>query len=141
MLCAPLTVRHVGDLRGREAHFNCPTATVRLHTTDEEVEAALRRMTANMPDGGLSVTVVLEESVSDIRNNFMVGTKDLQNFWDALGRVDLRRTSVLRIGSAFLACCRHLAEVTLPPSLTEVGGHFLMECRSLRRVDMGPCTQ
>ena len=53
MLCAPLTVRHVGDLRGREAHFNCPTATVRLHTTDYYVEEALRRMTANMPRGAV----------------------------------------------------------------------------------------
>ena len=53
MLCAPLVVRHVRDLRGREAHFTFDRVDVRLHTTDMEVEAALKRITAKMPGGGL----------------------------------------------------------------------------------------
>ena len=124
MLCAPLIIRHAEDLRGREAHFQCPTATVRMHTMDAEVEEALRRMTADMPGGGLSVTMKLEEAVTELRDSFMEGWKNGKG-WKALGRLDLGRTTLRRIGNNF------------PPSLTEVGENFVRECRSLQRLDMG----
>ena len=59
-----------------ELRFRSPTASVILHTCDEEVEAALRRMTVNMPGGGLSVTVVLVDSITDIRDPFMQRCRD-----------------------------------------------------------------
>ena len=68
---AGLIVKHVEDLRGREAHFNCHAVTVRLHTTDYEVVDALWRMTSNMRKGALSVMVVLGEEVVELRNEFM----------------------------------------------------------------------
>ena len=64
MLCAPLAVKHVKELQGWEAYFMFPTATVRLRTTDEDVEGALRGMTPKMPNGALTVKVVLEDSVT-----------------------------------------------------------------------------
>ena len=141
MLCAPLIVRHAGDLRGREAHFQCHTATVRMHTTDEDAEDGLRRMSADMPRGGLSVTVVLGETVTELRDSFMLGINDggpfLAGKFKALGRIDLRWTSLRKIGSNFLCGCESLTTVTLPPSLTEVGNCFLAYCDSLQRVDMG----
>ena len=51
MLCAPLTVTHAKDLRGREAHFGCPAVTVRLRNTDVEVMEALKGISANTPGG------------------------------------------------------------------------------------------
>ena len=130
MLCAPLTVTHVGDLRGRKRHFRCPAASVMLHTIDEDVIKGLKRITVDMPvEGGLSVTVVLEDSVTELPDYFMVG-------WDKLGRVDLRRTLLRRIGDGFLACCKSLTALTLPPSLTEVGDGFLGDCCRLQCVDV-----
>ena len=67
-----------------------------------------------------------------------MGSKDGNNFvFDALGRVDLRRTSLRRIGHYFLIGCRYLTAVTLPPSLTVVGNVFLGYCSTLQSVDMG----
>ena len=136
MLCAPLIVRHAEELRGREAHFQCHTATVRLHTTDEDAEDRLRTITADMPNGGLSVMVVLEEAVSELRDSFMVGWKDRDVLWEAFGRVDLRRTSLRRIGSIFLFGCSSLSTVTFPPSLTVVADQFLFGCRRLQCLDL-----
>ena len=89
-----------------------------------------------MPGGGLSVTVVLEESVTELRDSFMVGWKAGQEPWCALGRIDLRRTLLRRIGFYFLCNSRYLTSVTLPPSLTKVGHVFLGRCHRLQCVDL-----
>ena len=125
----------------------CHTATIRLCTTDKDIEEALKRVTDHMPRGGLSVTVVLGEAITDLRDDFMNGYRGIQDGrewfklegqdWHVLGRIDLRRTSLRRIGSEFLHNCKSLTTVTLPPSLTEVGERFLWGCSSLPRVDMG----
>ena len=94
MLCAPLTVTHAKDLRGREAHFGCPAVTVRLRNTDVEVMEALKGISANTPGGGLSVTVLLDESVTELIG-FMGGC-------NLFRRVDFRQTSLRKIGSFFL---------------------------------------
>ena len=114
-----------------------PAASVRLHTTRKGVEATLRRMTAGMPWGGLSVTVVLEESDIKMKSGFMDQRKANQERCSALGRVDLRRTSLLRMGDCFLRGSQFLTSVTFPPSLTEVGCDFLQDCEKLHCVDMG----
>ena len=144
MLCAPLIVRHAGDLRGREAHFQCHTATVRLQSTDEDAEEELRRITSDMPRGGLSVTLMLGAAVTELRDSFMSCWKNDQQWgalghqtWEALGRVDLRRTSLRRMGRLSLTWNDNLTSVTFPPSLTEVGGEFLLRCNSLQCIDMG----
>ena len=132
MLCAPLIVTSVDDLRGQEAHFHSPTATVRLRTTEANVMILLRSMSANnMPRGGLSVTMSLEESVTEMRDFFLSG-------WAAVGRVDLGRTSLRRIGGGFLNNYRNLTAVNLPRSLTAVGNGFLAASGSLQHLDMGP---
>ena len=133
MLCSPPIIQHVSDLR--EAHFKCHTATIRLCTADEEVEIALWEMTKHMPRGGLSVTVVLGQAVTDLRDRFF--DEKLGRRWTALGRIDFRRTLLQRIDSEFLNDCDSLTTVSLPRSLTEVGDLFLARCTSLRSVDMG----
>ena len=40
-LCAPLLVAHGGDLQDVEAHFRCPSVSVRLRTMDTDVLAEL----------------------------------------------------------------------------------------------------
>ena len=137
MLCSPLKVKKVEDLRAREAYFDFPTASIRLYTLDAEVEEELKKMTTHMPNGGLSVMAVLGGEVTRMRGNFMRGRKYNAYNWQALGGLDLRRTSLESIGSYFLADCRNLTTVALPPSLTEVGDSFLQQCHSLQRVDMG----
>ena len=114
-----------------------PTATVRLYTSNKNVEAVLMRMTANMPGGGLSVTVVLDNAITEMRCRFMDGRRQDEQSWRALGRVDLRRTSLRRIGSHFLCGCDYLTTVNLPPSLTEVGHWYQAGCHRLQSVDMG----
>ena len=129
MICAPLIVKHVGDLRGREAHFMSHTASVILQSIDEEVMGELKRMTVKMLWGGLSVAVELQSSITEIcQDGFMLE-------WDALSQLDLRRTSLQRIGDRFLNRCQYLTAVALPLSLTEVRFGFLAGC-SLRYVDM-----
>ena len=128
MLCAPLIIEHVGDLRGREAHFKCHAASVRLHTVDKDVMAALFQIISDMPGGGLSVTVVLEESVTSLPHGFM---RD----WAAMGRLDLGRTSLQSIGSSCLNHCGNLTTVTFPPSLTALGPLFLWGCHALQNVE------
>ena len=135
MLCAPLVIAHLEDLQGREVHFGCPTATVILRTTDEDVGEALRTITAKMPGGALSVTVELEESITATQDKFMYGWKD-DLCWEAVGWVDLARTSLRRIGSSFLNGCVNLTAVILPSSLTEVGPWFLASCHKLQSIDM-----
>ena len=137
MLCAPPIIQHVNDLRGREAHFMCHTATIRLCTTDYKVEEALKRMTNHMPRGGLSVTMVLGEAITDLTIRFMCGDNFGVQDWHVLGRMNLRRTSLRRIGFHFLSDCRSVTSVTLPPSLTAVREGFLMGCHNLHSVDMG----
>ena len=130
MLCAPLIVTtHAGDLLGREAYFRCPTAVVHLRTLDTHVLKVLGKMSADMTWGGLSLIVSLEESITEL-------PKDCFK-WIALGRLDLRQTSLQSLGGSFLACCFELTSVTFPPSLTEVGGGFLGACYNLQHVDMG----
>ena len=126
-LCAPLRVRHVANLRGREAHFKCHAVTVQLHTTDDDVLEALESVSAGMR-GGLSLTVLLEESVTEL-HSFL-------DDWAAVGQVDLTQTSLRCIGDFFLSNCMHLTTVILPASLTEVGEGFLGECMSVLSVDM-----
>ena len=128
MLCAPLTVTYAADLQDREAHFRCPAATVRLRTNDAEVSAALQSISASM-DGGLSVTVLLAESINDLPDGFMRESAAVQ-------RLDLGRTSLQKIGDMCLYSCINLTAVILPPSLTAVGGWFLRGCRNLQHVDM-----
>ena len=137
MLCSPLKVKKVEDLRAREAYFDFPTASIRLYTLDAEVEEELKKMTTHMPNGGLSVMAVLGGEVTRMRDNFMEETHNYAYNWQALGGLDLRRTSLESIGSSFLEGCRNLTTVTLPPSLTEVGDRFLRGCTRLQRVDMG----
>ena len=134
MICAPLIVRHVGDLRGREAHFKSPAATIQLHTT-EKVEEELMRITANMPEGRLSVTIVLGEGVTQLKSEFMHGWLNRER-WRVLRLADLRRTSLQTIGDEFLVHCPFLTTVTLPPTVTEVGDMFLWGCHHLQSVDM-----
>ena len=86
-------------------------------------------VTANMPGGGLSLEVSLGPSVIALRDFFMVDC-------EALGRLDLRRTSLQSIGDGFLGRCMNLTAVTFPPSLTELRSCFLAECNSLQRLDM-----
>ena len=88
-------------------------------------------------EGGLSVTVVLGEAITDMREAFMCEYNIDGQKWHALGRVDLRQTSLQMIGTGFLFGSECLRTVALPPSLTEVGGAFLGSCRSLHSVDMG----
>ena len=136
MLCAPLIIAQLEDLRGREAHFGCTAASIILRTTDEHVGKALRKIRANMRGGGLSVTVELDEAVTELRDKFMRGWRK-GHCWEAVGRVDLRRTSLRRIGRSFLNGCVDLTEVILPPSVTEVGPWFLGSCDRLQSVGMG----
>ena len=128
VLCAPLIITHVRDLRGREAHFGCPAASVRLRTTDEDVFQALERISVDIPEGGLSVFMSLEEWVIELPDHWM-------QMWPAVGQVDLGRTSLTTIGDSFLAYSRNLAVATLPPTLTGVGGGFLWGCK-IQHVDL-----
>ena len=127
VLCAPLIITHVRDLRGREAHFGYPVASVRLRTTEEDVLAVLRSISADMPGCELSISVLLSET--ELRDGFM-------QRWAKVGQVDLGQTSMQRIGDVFLGDCCNLTRVMLPSSLTEVGSQFLQRCQSLRHVDM-----
>ena len=127
-LCAPLIVTQATDLRGRETHFLCPVATVRLRSTGADVLAALEMLTANM-DGGLSLTVSLAESVTELQDGFLEG-------WVAVAQVNLKGTSLRMVGDDFLSCCRNLTAVTLPESLSDVGGWFLAGCGKLTCLDL-----
>ena len=87
-------------------------------------------MTSNMPEGALSVMVVLGEEVVELRNEFMC-------WFNVLGQVDFRQTSLRRIGDVCLTHNEYLSAVTLPPSLTELGQWFLKSCdKRLKCVDL-----
>ena len=135
MLCAPLIITHVGDLRGREAHFGRHAASVRLRNTQRAVCTALQEISAETPEGGLSVTVELEESVTELGSMFL-STLATGKEHPAVGRVDLRRTSLQSIDNNFIRSCKNMTAVTLPRSLTEVKGYFLVGCDSLQCLDM-----
>ena len=129
MLCSPLTVTHAGDLRGRETHFkHSPAATVRLLTCDEDAVNARKQITAHM-EGGLLVTVVLGQSVTELPDNFL-------HHCTALECADFGWTSLRRIGRRFLCECAGLTAVTLPQCLTEVGDAFLLGCTRLQQLEM-----
>ena len=128
-LCAPLIVTHVGDLRGREAHFRCPAATVRLRTIDDDVLGALQRISADMEGGGLSVTVQLEEAMEALPDEFM---EEL----DSLMLVDMRPTVLQRVGHGFLYNCPSLTSVAMPDSLRDIDYNFLNDCTNIERVDL-----
>ena len=51
-------------------------------------------------------------------------------------RLDLKQTSVRRIGEGFLNKCGSLTAVTFPKCLKHIGGGFLSHCGSLQSVDL-----
>ena len=124
----PLSVTRAGDLQGQEAHFRTPLASVCLQTIDMDTLDALKQISYGM-SGWLSVTFQLDDSVSALPDNFMED-------WSVLKCVDLRLTSVKRIGRSCLVQCRSLTSVDLPESLTEIGDHFLSYCARLQTVSL-----
>ena len=111
MLCAPLIVKHVGDFRDREAYFLSPTATVRLYTTDEDVLRALKRITASIPGGGLSVTVLLDESVTELPDEFLARCA-------AVRMADLRQTNVTEDWWQSFSGFLSLSDCSHPPAVS-----------------------
>ena len=65
LLCAPLIVAHAADLEGREVHFRCPIASVRLRTMGQDDIQRLRDFSAHTR---LTVKMELNESVTAARS-------------------------------------------------------------------------
>ena len=129
-LCSPLVVNFLSDLQGQEALFRCPAVSVRLRTIDPDVLLWLRM---NIRAGArLFVALELDRSMSTnvtIPESFMSGCR-------SIAHLDLRRTSVQKVGSHFLFISRSLTSIQLPGTLRDVSNRFLAGCHRLKHVDL-----
>ena len=67
--------------------------------------------------------------LTEISSYFLAGCHKLRS-------VDLSHTQLQKVGGRFLADCRALASVRLPPSLSTVADAFMAGCVQLARIDL-----
>ena len=135
ILCAPLVVTHTRDLHRRRAYFHRPFVSLRMRSIEPDVLAELKNeydmasvYVYNTPPG-LSVTLQLDASVTEVSEEFMLD-------WKRLRHMDLRRTSVQRIAEGFLDNCEGLLTLKLPDCLTEIADGFTYQCRNLTSIEL-----
>ena len=173
-LSAALSCRwltHPSGFRSADEHCQCVAVPIRLRTLDAEVHERLCEVSADTC--GLSVTVQLDESVTELpgellqfkyvdlrqtairRVNTPVGSTifrrrvravelpaTLTEIGDHILReaqvrqLDLRHTSLQRIGNYCFFNCESLTSLELPECLTAVGDRFLSNCPKLERIDL-----
>ena len=126
-LCAPVIVKDASEIRNNEPLFRSPAVSIRLQSIDMETMKALR--VVSISTSRLAVIFELPESVKALPASFLCG-------WRSITEVDLRRTSVQKVGIDFLKGCYKLLSVKLPDSLTEVPSGFLQGCSELVHVDL-----
>ena len=126
---------HASGLRGVSGRCRCVPVPLRLRTIDDDALKQLSPMIADLC--GLSVSLQLDESVTTLPGK-------LFSEWDNVSSIDLRQTSIQKIGDEFLRkvfphyVTMHpkLTPVELPACLTEVEDYFLKGNQSLTSVEL-----
>ena len=92
-------------------------------------QTSILRITDTCVSGKRMRSVELPESLTEVESGFLYESQVRQ--------LDLRHTSLQRVGDYFLNYCRNMVSVELPHCLTAIGTHFLNdECEKLERIDL-----